>query len=251
MNSTIAMKNQKTPGERLFLYLLNRYSRERSESDSWVQTMSTEFGMPDLEDFLLRSTVLMVHRRLMANANWYLSRLVEEAIAFDSFEKDYLLRVFGFSREEQRALGRLTFDAIRASRLGIPSGLHHRLRSEAERRNARCQIGGCEILYHADAADYRSFSLDHIWPQSLGGSSEEWNLQIACKDCNNIRKNLLEASDAHYEHLHVKLERPADNQSQSFWSELHKVFRIAALLSNCQEISWWFASAIGELGEIM
>lgn len=230
MNSTIAMKNQKTPGERLFLYLLNRYSHQKSGSDSWIHTMSIEFEMPDLEDYLLRSTVLMVHRRLMANASWYLSRKVEEASAFQSFERDFLGDMSDFSRNDQRFLANLTFDAVKESKKDIPSGLYKRLRSEAKGRNARCKIGGCAIDYDADAASHCSFSLDHMWPQSLGGSSEEWNLQVACSDCNSIRKDLVEASDAHYEHFHVKLERPANGQATSFLSELHKVFRIAALI---------------------
>jgi hypothetical protein len=189
--------------------------------------MSREFDMVDLEDFLKRSTALMVLRRLLWNAEWYQTRFVHDEISIMRFEKDYLLGVYGFGPEGRRELGILVFKAVEASKKDIPPGLWNRLREQASRLNTRCQLGGCEIDYDADnPPPQQSFSLDHIWPQSLGGSSEIQNLRVACRDCNSKRQNLAEPCDAHYEHFHVKTERSGGN----FLSELDKNFRMAALL---------------------
>ncbi|MCP4105869.1 MAG: hypothetical protein GY749_10080 [Desulfobacteraceae bacterium] len=51
------------------------------------------------------------------------------------------------------------------------------------------------------------------------------------KNCNDKRHNIVEASDVHYEHFHVKTGWSPDKED-SFWKELKWDFRIAALLKD-------------------
>lgn len=39
------------------------------------------------------------------------------------------------------------------------------------------------------------FTIDHIIPESLGGTNEESNLCLACWDCNLIKQNRIAAVD--------------------------------------------------------
>jgi hypothetical protein len=43
-----------------------------------------------------------------------------------------------------------------------------------------------------------SAQVEHLWPQSLGGSSELGNLQIVCQECNSKKEDFLDTSDYHY-----------------------------------------------------
>lgn len=38
----------------------------------------------------------------------------------------------------------------------------------------------------------RRCSFDHLWPQSLGRIDLEWNLVLACRDCNSRRGSRLD-----------------------------------------------------------
>jgi len=222
------MKEPTCPGQLLFHWILNRYEHQRIDQTSWVTSVSDEFDVPQLEEFLLRSTALMLLRRLLWNAQWYESRFVDEAVTMSRYEKDYLSDVTRLSSIELHRLCIMVYNAVRASKKDISPGLFNSLRKRAETSSQRCQLGGCAIDYSAKDG-HNAFSLDHIWPQSLGGSSEDWNLRVACKDCNTKRQNLVEAADSHYEHFHARTDGPA-GAPNSLPSELNSSFRLAALL---------------------
>lgn len=221
------MKNQKrNPGEELFSWILDRYKKQKVGQNAWVSNMAREFNMIELEDFLLRSTALMVLRRLIWNASWYENRFGESRAI--RFEKDYLLGVLGFIRQDRLLISKLVFEALDASKKNISLGLFRNLKKQARNRSQCCEMCGCTIDYDTNGLP-NSFSLDHIWPQSLGGLSEESNLRVACNDCNSRRQNIVEASDVHYEHFHVKTDWSPD-PTDSFWAQFKNEFRMAALL---------------------
>lgn len=217
-----------TSGEKLFRWILNRYDRLLT-TNSWITEMAREFEMDDLEQYLLRSTALMVLRRLIWNVAWYTETYGGKRLAtVELYEQEYLLGHFGFDPRERRELSKLAFNAFDASLTAIPDAQRLRLLGQAVDNQERCRLCGKEIDF-ADKNKPLSFSLDHIWPRALGGESEEWNLQIAHQICNKRRQNLLEASDTHYEHFHVKEPWTADERD-SYWKELNWEFRFASLL---------------------
>jgi 5-methylcytosine-specific restriction endonuclease McrA len=216
-----------TSGEKLFRWILNRYDRPLT-ANSWIAEMAREFEMDDLEQYLFRSTALMVLRRLIWNVAWYTNAYCGERLAIvELYEQEYLLGHFGFDRRERRELSKLAFDAFDASLAAIPDALRLRLFREAVDNQERCRLCGKEIDF-AGNNRHLSFSLDHIWPWKLGGESEEWNLRVAHRICNERRQDLVEASDTHYEHFHVK-EPSTANERDSYWKELNWEFRFASL----------------------
>ena len=72
----------------------------------------------------------------------------------------------------------------------------------------------CEYCHSAEESSSTLFTIDHILPQSIGGSDELENLALACHRCNNNRYNFVTGTDPETEQ-EVTLFNPRQQQ----WSE--------------------------------
>lgn len=55
--------------------------------------------------------------------------------------------------------------------------------------------GCCEYCMSQEAFDNKRFAIDHIFPQSLGGTHHISNLAFACQGCNSFKYNKTFAID--------------------------------------------------------
>lgn len=68
--------------------------------------------------------------------------------------------------------------------------------SEAGRKLVRQRAKSlCEYCHSSEEASAAQFAIDHILPQSRGGSDELDNLALACQRCNSYRYNFTEGTD--------------------------------------------------------
>jgi NAD-dependent SIR2 family protein deacetylase len=196
--------------------------------------MAEEFDAPMLPELLYNSTIIMMMRRLLANGEWYRNRY--ENTNFEpeeKFEKEYLRYYLSFSAGDARQLATLIFRALDSSRQKISITTRRKIKAHGERQQMPCEICGREIDYQTEENPPNKFSIDHIWPSSLGGTSEESNLRIACKICNDYRQNTVNTADSHYEHMHVHIEE----DDESFLNQFDNRFRLAVLMktdSTCE-----------------
>lgn len=65
--------------------------------------------------------------------------------------------------------------------------------------------------------------VEHIWPRTMGGATEDFNLKLSCPHCNNAKKDYIDAADFHYEQMCLV----SDKNDQNFSSEFEKEYRIA------------------------
>jgi 5-methylcytosine-specific restriction endonuclease McrA len=65
--------------------------------------------------------------------------------------------------------------------------------------------------------------IEHKFPKTMGGSNELSNLKIACEYCNNEKKNYIDASDFHYEHISLS----TNDDDESFNLEFKRSYKIA------------------------
>jgi hypothetical protein len=72
----------------------------------------------------------------------------------------------------------------------------------------------CEYCHSSEEASAALFQIDHIMPQSLGGSDELENLALACQRCNGYRYNFTKGIDPQTE-----VEIYLFNPRQQKWSE--------------------------------
>jgi hypothetical protein len=90
----------------------------------------------------------------------------------------------------------------------------------------------CEYCHSPEKLSANRFTLDHLMPQSLGGSDKLENLALACRRCNERRSNFIEAVDPV-----SKTNVPLFNPRQQIWNE-HFIW-------DCEGIVIKGSSAIG------
>ena len=72
----------------------------------------------------------------------------------------------------------------------------------------------CEYCHADERWQFIRFTIDHIRPQSVGGSDEPDNLALACRNCNERRGDRSEGHDPATGHI-----VPIFNPRQDTWSE--------------------------------
>lgn len=72
----------------------------------------------------------------------------------------------------------------------------------------------CEYCHSSEEASAAQFAIDHIIPQSLGGSDELENLALACQRCNGYRYNFTTGFDPQTQET-----LPLFNPRQQKWSD--------------------------------
>jgi 5-methylcytosine-specific restriction endonuclease McrA len=117
--------------------------------------------------------------------------------------------------------------------------------NNAKSRNYGCYLCGRELVFEKAGYDQHHPSLvevEHIWPRSLGGSNELWNLEVACHSCNNSKTDHIDYSDFHYEHFVLA----SDKRDEHYLSEFKREFRIAALMKGAGECRSCGAKAVNK-----
>jgi len=205
---------KQNPGYKLFQWLQHNYPHSNSEkSPTWLAGISEDFNMNILESVIYESSLLMVLRHLIVTADWYRRQFENTNVDFeDIFETKCLKNHFSFGSTKSRELSNLAFNAMRTSRQDITKSTKKKLHQTYEFYKNSCYLCGGEIDYKNNNS-FNYLSLDHIWPQSLGGSSDEYNLNPACKKCNENRQEIVCFSDIHYEHFNIRT--PKDDASYS------------------------------------
>ena len=74
------------------------------------------------------------------------------------------------------------------ARRGISSAIEALVRQRAGER--------CEYCRSPEDFSPDTFSIEHIYPRALGGTSEEDNLAFSCQGCNGVKGVRVEAFDA-------------------------------------------------------
>lgn len=97
----------------------------------------------------------------------------------------------------------------------IPKPLFDTVRQRAKFR--------CEYCHYPELLSSAPLSIDHLQPQSLGGSDALDNLALACRRCNERRYNFTTGLDPE-----TGVEVPLFNPRQQLWSD-HFVWSADAL----------------------
>lgn len=84
---------------------------------------------------------------------------------------------------------RLSVAAAQAANSSINETTRKRMLQEAKNRDTKCYLCGCDLDFDLQHHT-RKFELEHIWPNSYGGDSNDSNLLPACHGCNQHKGDL-------------------------------------------------------------
>lgn len=93
----------------------------------------------------------------------------------------------------------------------IPKTLYAQVRQRAQFR--------CEYCHYPEILSAAPLSIDHLQPQSLGGSDDLGNLALACRRCNERRYNFITGIDPQTDELAALFNPRQHNWAEHFtWS---------------------------------
>jgi hypothetical protein len=180
--SSIGKWIPQTSGERLFLalyeYVVSHLSPQLV-NQPWV--VSSE----GLTEFFRLTTVMEITHRCLNEG-------VDLLSVFPDASTEALLRRlrmkvgFAFNIEFERRVAEQTWHASHAY---IHANLTKTMADQAHRESTKycCWCG--TLTSRSKVQDYDTATVEHIWPQFLGGTSIIDNLTVACYNCNNRRQH--------------------------------------------------------------
>ena len=86
----------------------------------------------------------------------------------------------------------------------------------------------CEYCHSLEWSSADLFTLEHLFPQSLGGSDELENLALACRRCNERRYNFTTGIDSE-----TGLETPLFQPRQQVWAEHSCILQVNPRRISC------------------
>jgi 5-methylcytosine-specific restriction endonuclease McrA len=91
------------------------------------------------------------------------------------------------------------------------------IRNARENGEIRCYICGKslenelenerEVSTKDKSYKQEKIEVEHIWPKTMGGATEDFNLKLSCSYCNQAKEDYIDATDFHYEQIcHVRVD---------------------------------------------
>jgi len=219
------INNPENPGKMLQGLLKEIYPLDDTSSKSVVHKIDNALmAEGEFLHLVYESSINHLVRRLITSAE-YLRR------KYDLFPDDSVSEIRKFLRDfthippsRREKIATLLVECLRERDREISQNLKDSIRKEAQRRGTKCYLCGCEIDFErTDTPRFNSFTLDHLWPRKMGGKSLESNLKIACKRCNELKTDYIDASDFHYEEICLV----TNEKDESFNVEFKREYKIA------------------------
>lgn len=227
LNTTMSKQgNFVNPGEKL-RDLLSGMLRFNPANDTSVFAQIDEMMKANGELALLTYSSLMnyITRRLITVAE-YLKRKYngDDYPSGHYIEKirDYLKDHTKIPSDQQEKVLALLLECLTARSRRVRPKVKERMRRQAQEKGLRCYICGCDMDFSLNDK-YRAAVIEHVWPNAMGGASEETNLRVSCKKCSEHKQSYMDSSDFHFEEICLVDEEGSDD----FDRKLNRQFKIA------------------------
>jgi 5-methylcytosine-specific restriction endonuclease McrA len=165
-------------------------------------------------------------RRLIVTADYFQRKCKKEGKGDEKFITD--LRAFlkdDMHFPEERHIGLISAlirECLDKKNAHVAISTKNNIRKKARDNNKACYICGGELDF--DIGDsYNSVQVEHKWPKAMGGSSDNFNLEVACSTCNGKKSDHIDASDFHYE----KICLVSDENDKYFSTEMKREYELA------------------------
>ena len=184
----------KTQGERLFLLLRDNLLEASGHGHIRWSNLSSLFdqvgGRPEFGSYLRGAAAIHVMRRLL--------RFWEAERPITGQESQYVRKLASYIRDEvltslgEENASRLARSVIAAEK-SCNQSISRSVRSRViDRRNTvHCYLCSAALSPQAPEGQPGFLTLEHLWPQSVGGDSIEENLLPACVRCQDTTKDTM------------------------------------------------------------
>lgn len=184
----------KTQGERLFLLLrdelLESLGHGHLRWSNFSSFLEQVGGSPDFGAYLRGAAAIHVMRRLL--------RFWEAERQITGQESQYVRKVASYIRNDvftslgDQDIARLARAVIAAEKsCNQPISRSVRSRVVGGQQQLRCYLCSAALSPSAPEGQPGFLTLEHLWPQSVGGDSIEENLLPACSRCQDTTKDAM------------------------------------------------------------
>lgn len=190
------------PGLQLKAWLHKRY--RRSEGPSWVEQVTNDFATDELADRLFDGTMYLLARKMISTLFIYERSFPDTYM--DKYEQGYLRNTIGLTKKEASEIIGVVERAFKVASAPkkIPKGLATELLAHAREYQSDCELCGRQIDFDATKDSMERPSIDHIYPQSMGGATIVENLRVVCYKCDTKLQSTVDMADHHYERFVLK-----------------------------------------------
>lgn len=172
-----------TAGENLFIFIYQLVDSTLSTSESDLIGSYSSFGTKEF--FRLTTAMEIMHRCINTGVELINSRPHVSSVNIATALKDNLqMRFINGGLAKLAELTRLSSIAYVYRKL--PTGLGNSIRKN---RNSECCWCGKVTSNSKNSIAEDKSTVEHLWPEFLGGESVEENLIIACGACNSARQH--------------------------------------------------------------
>lgn len=195
------------PGEELRQYLEKIYPSPSDSMNMYINEVDHDFMEEgELADLVYTSLINYIVRRLIAISSGIYEKYPIGLYGEYRYQNEISKYLRDFTRYPDKYIDRIKIilvKCLQAINSKKPTSREiDRFRKYHQQRKSFCYICGEEIDYQKGSTTPNAFTVDHIWPRSMGGVSSEYNYGQACKTCNSqFKKDFIDTSDFHYEEI--------------------------------------------------
>jgi len=220
-------ENNINPGEKLREFIKKLFPAD-VKNDSFISKIDYLLQADgELIDLVYNSTINYVLRRLIVTADYFQRKCKKEEKGNEKFITD--LRAFlkddmRFPEKSIELILVLIRECLDKRNAHVADSTKHSIRKRARDNNKACYICGGELDFDTRKENsYNLVEVEHKWPKAMGGSSDNFNLEVACSTCNGKKSDHIDASDFHYE----KICLVSDENDKYFSTEMKREYELA------------------------
>jgi len=236
------------PGQRLQEFFKRLYPFDSNDKRSVIAKIDAALLADNqFAELVYESSINYIIRRFITVAQFLRRKYDPKEYPPERYIRElgqFLNYYTNIPRTEVDSLRTLLMDCIDAANHKPSQTTIKQILKKAKEDGARCYICGCELVFN-DPTSPQNAEVEHIWPNSMGGMNEAPNLKVACRSCNQHKKDYIDSSDFHYEEICLT----TSENEEPFLQEFKGDYRIAlwAKHSYSCAICGEPASRLGEL----
>lgn len=237
---------EESPGKLLRIFLKEVFLFDENQQSIFKKIDSALRGNNEIHETIYESTINYLLRRLITLSRFLYRKYKDDESLFVKKLRISIENNFNFpfnNSQFEKLITLLSECAKIAERPLKPRTTTNRYKKGGE--NQRCYICGKTVIDPKCNDQINGATLDHFFPNALGGSNSSKNLKMACAQCNSKKRDMIDSTDFHYESMSLI----SDTDDPSFNTAMNKEMKIALWGKNNFECSVCNkrASYMGEL----